>query len=141
GGGTSSAAWTFNGAVTISASGSLTVSGAATLSGQTNTNNLAIAGPKPWIDVTNPTYGATGNGITDDRAAIQVAINALSVSGGKVFFPCGSYLVKATITIPLNVDADIIGESQGCSKIIKDFDSTALFQSATSTYGTQSNLS
>lgn len=33
-------------------------------------------------------FGAVGDGVTDDRAAIQVALNALSV-GGKLVFPAG----------------------------------------------------
>lgn len=37
-------------------------------------------------------YGATGDGVTDDRAAIQLAIDDASVIGGTVFFPQGTYL-------------------------------------------------
>ena len=36
-------------------------------------------------------FGATGDGTTDDRAAIQSAIN--SISSGVVFFPTGDYLI------------------------------------------------
>jgi polygalacturonase len=32
-------------------------------------------------------YGATGNGSTDDTAAIQAAITALGTAAGVVFFP------------------------------------------------------
>jgi hypothetical protein len=39
-------------------------------------------------------FGATGNGTTDDRAAIQAAIDSCSSSGDRdVFFPSGTYLV------------------------------------------------
>jgi hypothetical protein len=42
-------------------------------------------------------YGATGDGVTDDRAAIQAAIDAASATvAGKVFFPEGSYKVEKT---------------------------------------------
>jgi hypothetical protein len=116
----------------ISSSGTVTFTGPF---------SAKFTGPAPWIDVTNSTYGATGNGVTDDAAAIQAALNALpSPGGGKIFFPCGNYLVKSTLTIPLNTDADITGEGQGCAKIIKDFDSTSLFRSANSNYGTQTTL-
>ena len=35
-------------------------------------------------------YGATGNGTTDDSAAIEAAINAAAVSSGVVYFPQSS---------------------------------------------------
>lgn len=37
-------------------------------------------------------FGATGDGSTDDRSAIQAAIDSLT-SGGIVYFPAGTYLV------------------------------------------------
>ena len=52
---------------------------------------------KNYISVTD--FGATGNGVTDDTAAIQAAINSLSVYGGEIVFPAGDYLVTSTITI------------------------------------------
>lgn len=43
-------------------------------------------------------YGATGNGTTDDSAAIQSAINAAaSAGGGVVYVPAGTYLLSATV--------------------------------------------
>jgi hypothetical protein len=39
-------------------------------------------------------FGATGNGTTDDRAAIQAAIDSCASSGDRdVYFPSGTYLV------------------------------------------------
>jgi hypothetical protein len=41
-------------------------------------------------------YGALGNGTTDDTAAIQAAYTAAAAAGGGiVFFPAGVYLVAA----------------------------------------------
>src|SRR6266702_4440519 len=51
----------------------------------------------PIINV--KTYGATGNGSTDDTTAIQNAINAVSSSGGTVLLPAGTYIVSSTLTI------------------------------------------
>jgi len=42
----------------------------------------------PWADVR--AYGALGDGSTDDSAAIQAAITAMT-GGGVVFFPAGVY--------------------------------------------------
>lgn len=48
-------------------------------------------------------YGATGNGTTDDTAAIQATITtAQNASGGQVFFPSGSYLISSTLSITAN---------------------------------------
>lgn len=56
---------------------------------------------KPWYDV--KAYGAIGDGITDDTAAIQAAINA-AVTGGIIYFPLGNYAIKTAggITVSTN---------------------------------------
>jgi hypothetical protein len=43
-------------------------------------------------------FGAVGNGITDDTAAIQAAINSLSTTGGKVYLPANTYKITAPLT-------------------------------------------
>ena len=43
-------------------------------------------------------YGAKGDGVSDDTAFIQEAIN--NSNGNAVFFPAGTYIVSATLTIP-----------------------------------------
>lgn len=50
-----------------------------------------------WFDVT--AYGATGDGTTDDTAAIQSAIDAAAASnnGGVVYFPPGIYIVGGAL--------------------------------------------
>lgn len=45
-------------------------------------------------------FGAVGDGVTDDTAAIQAAINAVAANGGgSIFFPEGTYLLSSELTI------------------------------------------
>ncbi len=49
------------------------------------------------IDVRD--YGAVGDGVTDDAAAIEAAIAAAMVTKACVEFPPGTYLINSTVTI------------------------------------------
>lgn len=54
-------------------------------------------------------FGAVGDGVTDDTAAINAAISARNASGGGVvYFPAGTYRVKSSIQYMPGVD--LIGE-------------------------------
>lgn len=55
------------------------------------------------------TFGAKGNGVADDTAALQKTINAASLSGKLVFFDAGTYRVTNTLYVPRN--SKLIGES------------------------------
>lgn len=57
----------------------------------------AAADGFPSINVKNAPYNAVGNGIADDTAAIQAAINAKT---GAVFIPKGIYKLTAALTVP-----------------------------------------
>lgn len=53
-------------------------------------------GTPDWFNVVS--YGATGNGVTDDTTAIQATINAAAAAGGgTVFFPEGIYIVGGAL--------------------------------------------
>lgn len=50
--------------------------------------------------VTVTTFGAKGDGITDDTAAIQKALDSLNNTGGVVHLPAGRYLISAELNVP-----------------------------------------
>lgn len=52
-------------------------------------------------------FGATGDGVTDDSAAIQAAIN----SSLAVYFPSGDYYVASTINLP-NAERNFFGDGK-----------------------------
>lgn len=68
-------------------------------------------------------YGAVGNGVTDDTAAIQAAADAAKAAKGVLYFPAGRYLISASIDLDYTDSADwdpaltILGTAPG-------FDST-----------------
>jgi alpha-1,3-glucanase-like protein len=51
-----------------------------------------------WLNVKNPPYNATGNGVVDDSAAIDACIKDAITQHKKVFIPAGNYLVTHDIT-------------------------------------------
>jgi hypothetical protein len=97
-------------------------------SAQSTTAGVKINGPVPWIDVT--TYGAKGDGSTDDSTAINNAIsmgcptNTSPSIGCTVFFPQGTYKINSAITIAYTVpgvklmgQCAVIGVGSSCSQI------------------------
>lgn len=52
-------------------------------------------------------FGAVGDGVTDDSAAIQAAINA--AAGGELFIPPGTYLINTSLVLPNGGDISIRG--------------------------------
>jgi parallel beta-helix repeat protein len=57
-------------------------------------------------------FGAVGDGVADDTAAIQAALN----SGASVFLPSGTYNISSALTIPTN-GQEFIGQGKGKSII------------------------
>lgn len=58
-------------------------------------------------------YGATGDGVTDDSAAINAAVDAaIQQGGGVIFFPVGAY-VTSGIVIPDSQRISLVGEVSG----------------------------
>ena len=68
--------------------------------------NYAKYVPQPIYNVKG--FGAKGDGVTDDTAAIQAAINA-AADEGTIFFPSGNYICSSTIAIKDGIN--IVGAS------------------------------
>jgi hypothetical protein len=61
-------------------------------------------------------FGAVGDGITDDRAAIQAALGAMfglsGISSGTIYFPYGRYKINAALGYePVNKDIKLLGDN------------------------------
>jgi hypothetical protein len=62
-----------------------------------------------WV-INVKSYGATGNGSTDDTVAINNAVTAAG-AGNLVFFPAGTYKITAAIVLPTLVSVSGTGAS------------------------------
>lgn len=51
------------------------------------------------LSVQSAPFYAKGDGVNDDTAAIQAAIDALPATGGIIYFPAGTYKVTGTLAI------------------------------------------
>lgn len=80
-----------------------------------NDSGTATVVPRPSVtDVRD--YGATGDGSTDDTAAISAAVTAAHTAGTSIYFPAGEYLVTS---FPALNDYDIVrGDGSDKSTII-----------------------
>jgi hypothetical protein len=60
---------------------------------------LVVRGGIQGVGVSAASFGAKGDGTTNDRAAIQAAIDAVSAAGGgTVLLPAGTYLKPGSVT-------------------------------------------
>ncbi len=77
-----------------------------------------INGAHKWFDVTHPDFGAKGDGVTDDTAAIQAAFDAIASTGGirTVYFPSGTYIISAVINLNKN---NIMVRGEGESSVVQ----------------------
>jgi len=99
-------------------------------------SNVIIGTAGATINVKEPPYSATGDGTTNDTAAIQAAITA----GYKVYFPAGTYL---TNTLTLRAGSFLFGD--GAQSIIKQNTTTGasygtLYADSLSTSATYDNI-
>lgn len=71
---------------------------------------------KDVINIKNTPYSAVGNGVIDDTAAIQAAIDAIA-SDGTIMFPAGTYLVTNELIIPAGKSVSLVGYSRSNTTI------------------------
>ena len=76
-----------------------TKSASATLTVQNAQTSCAPA-PTSALVASVKSYGAVGNAVADDTAAIQRAVNAVAGTGGTVLVPSGVYMINALATSP-----------------------------------------
>lgn len=90
----------------------------------------------PWHPTNVKQYGAVGDNVADDTAAIQAAIDA-TANGGHVFFPPGTYKVSATLNVPFPKRLSFRGVSPqtGGSEILGNVSPGPLINMANSTGG------
>jgi hypothetical protein len=54
-----------------------------------------------WVSVKDKAFGAVGDGVANDTAAIQAAVTFGALTKRKVMVPAGKYLVTDTISVPV----------------------------------------
>ena len=87
------------------------------------TTTEALTGPSPdkGDQVANvKTYGAVGDGVTNDTAAFNAALTSLATAGGgRCLVPKGTYLISATtnpaITSHVSSNVHLVGEGREVS--------------------------
>ena len=69
--------------------------------GSINEVTYATLKAKLGADILNSVkaYGAVGDGVTDDTAAIQASIDAAELVNGQVFVPAGRYRTTSPLTV------------------------------------------
>jgi len=76
----------------------------------------AVTGTTNGVVINVKDFGARGNGVNDDTAEIQAAVDAASAAGGgEVFFPRGLYVISASIKLKSSVNMTGVGMSNGGS--------------------------
>jgi hypothetical protein len=79
-----------------------------------------FVGPLPGWSNLKTTFGASGNGTTDDTAAIQRALTSLSTSGSSptLYVPPGVYLVSQTLTVQAANSISVLGADPSTTSFV-----------------------
>jgi hypothetical protein len=77
-----------------------------------------FVGPFPsWANL-KTNYGAVGDGVTDDTAAIQKALNALGPNNPTLYIPTGTYRITQTLTLAGQQYVNVIGQDPSNTTIM-----------------------
>lgn len=97
----------------------MTTEGDITAAGTITGDTIVVTNPTPgWFNV--KTYGATGDGTTNDTVAIQAAITAAGATGGTVYFPptTTGYLLNSAALTMSSANVTLRGEGGEASKLV-----------------------
>src|SRR5215472_16480468 len=70
-----------------------------------------------WANV-KTNYGAVGDGVTDDTAAIQKGLNALGPTNPTLYFPAGTYRITQTLSLASQMHVNVIGQDPATTTIL-----------------------
>ena len=95
----------------------------------------------PFFDVTDPDYGAVGDGVTDDSGAFALADAAATAAGGGILWcPAGVYYIEAS-QIELSEGVSLLGAGPGLSRILASVAIDAPIITPTATAGKKTFIS
>jgi len=85
------------GSHTITATSVADPSKSASVTLTVGTTTIPLSSIVQGANVKDAPYNATGNGVTDDTAAIMAAVNAVKGTGKSVVIPAGTYMINPTV--------------------------------------------
>jgi hypothetical protein len=119
--------FTLIGAVNNTAGTHFIATGAGTGTGTAELSQTVEAKLQQTVSVKD--FGAVGDNVADDTAAIQAAINS-NVSGLSVYFPHGRYRITSTIIVPTNKSLKMYGDGFNPQDLTPIFGSIVMWDGA-----------
>lgn len=104
----------------------LLTAGFAVSSAGVISTTVPIGGAVPWFNVKD--YGAVGDGVTDDTAAIAAAMTAAAVLGGVVYCPAATYKFS---TLTLATGVVLLGAGRAATVLTSTSTGTLLTETQT----------